>query len=161
MLAACFSFALNPSTGRIQECQKHVTYPAVTVFVVQAFLALYDNSCTLCFNIRPEFIVSVKPKNTAIIFVIMTCVNRNTSSIKHKILLTWRQLTLTGRHDVAEWRYTLAHANIVLQMTSCTRKDTIKSVTIATRQIFCLFLIFELIVFSVWSRNIQPPYWWH
>jgi hypothetical protein len=50
-------------------------------------------------------------------------------------------------------------ARILLQMTSYTQKNTIKSVTIEKRQIFFFVLISELIIPSVQNRNIHPAYW--
>ena len=40
--------------------------------------------CKFCFHVRPDFIFSVKQNHVATIFIIETCVNRNTSSIIHK-----------------------------------------------------------------------------
>jgi len=100
--------------------------------------------CKFCFHIRPDFIFSVKQKHVATIFIIVTCVNRNTSSIIHKkhdenlplqvtILLLNDAIhaSAQGRHN--KWHH--VRGRILLKLLQWTRCN------------FCL--IFDLIVSSV------------
>lgn len=48
------------------------------------FQVLPWKRCKFWFHVRPHFIFSVKQEHVATIFIIVTCVNRNTSSIIRK-----------------------------------------------------------------------------